>query len=64
MKNCNRRHKKKAKEKCLIKGRRENEEQVCHHKGKEAHKIIMNKKKLYIKNIIESNKKNVRGGAD
>ena len=45
---------KKAREKWLIKGRRENEEQEYHHKRKEAHKIIRNKKKLYIKNVIES----------
>ena len=37
---------KKAREKWLIKGRRENEEQEYHHKRKEAHKIIRNKKKL------------------
>jgi len=35
-------------------GRRENEEQEYHHKRKEAHKIIRKKKKLYIKNVIES----------
>ena len=45
---------KKAREKWLIKERRENEEQEYHHKRKEAHKIIRNKKKLYIKNVIES----------
>jgi len=45
---------KKAREKWLIKGRRENEEQEYHHKRKEAHKIIRNKKKLHIKNVIES----------
>jgi len=44
---------KKAREKWLIKGRRENEEHVYHHKRK-AHKIIMKKKKLYIKTVIES----------
>jgi hypothetical protein len=38
----------------LIKGRRENEEQEYHSKRKEAHKIIMNQKKLYMKNVIES----------
>jgi len=37
----------------LIKGRRENEVQEYHHERKEAHKIIRNTKKLYIKNIIE-----------
>jgi len=45
---------KKAREKWLIKGRRENEEQEYHHKRKEEHKLIRNKKKLYMKNIIES----------
>jgi len=45
---------KKAREKWLIKGRRENEEQEYHHKRKEAHKIIRNKKKLYIKNVTKS----------
>ena len=45
---------KKAREKWLIKGRREKEEQEHHHKRKEAHKIIRNKKKTYMKNVIES----------
>ena len=45
---------KKAREKWLIKGRGENEEQEYHHKRKEAHKIIRNKKNLYIKNVTES----------
>jgi deoxyribodipyrimidine photolyase len=45
---------KKAREKWLMKGKRENEEQEYHHKRKEAHKIIRNKKKLYIKSVIES----------
>jgi len=36
-----------------MKGRRENEEQEYRHKRK-AHKIIRKKKKLYIKNVIES----------
>jgi len=45
---------KKAREKWLIKGRRENEEQEHHHKRKEAHKIIRNMKKLHIKNVTES----------
>jgi len=44
---------KKAREKWLIKGRKENEEREYHQKRK-AHKIIRNKKKLYIKNVIES----------
>jgi hypothetical protein len=35
---------KKAREKWLIKGRREKEEQEYHHKRKEANKIIGNKK--------------------
>ena len=38
----------------MIKGRREKEEQEYHHKRKEAHKIIRNKKKTYVKNVIES----------
>ena len=45
---------KKAREKWLIKGRREKEKQEYHHKGKEAHKIIRNKKKTYMKNVTES----------
>jgi len=39
---------KKASEKWLIKGRRENEEQEYHHKRK-VHKIIRNKKKFTLK---------------
>jgi hypothetical protein len=35
---------KKAREKWLIKGGREKEEQEYYHKRKEAHKIIRNKK--------------------
>jgi len=45
---------KKAREKWLIKGRRQIEEQEYHHKRKDAHKIISNKIKLYIKNVIET----------
>jgi len=45
---------KKAREKWLIKGRREEEEQEYHHKSKEAHKIIRNKKKTYMQNVIKS----------
>ena len=45
---------KKAREKLLIKGRREKEEQEYHHKRKEAHKLISNKKKTYMKNVTES----------
>jgi len=45
---------KKAREKWLIKGGRENEKQEYRHKRKEAHEIIRNKKKLYIKNVRES----------
>jgi len=52
MQNCNRRNE-ESKRKWLIKGRRENEEQDYHLKRKEAHKIIRNKKKLYIKNVSE-----------
>jgi len=44
---------KKAREKWLIKGRREKEEQEYYHKRK-AHKIIRNKKMTYMKNVIES----------
>jgi hypothetical protein len=33
----------KAREKLLIRGRRENEDQEYHHKRTEAHKIIRNK---------------------
>jgi len=36
---------KKAREKWLMKGRREKEEQKCHHNSKKAHKINWNKKK-------------------
>jgi hypothetical protein len=45
---------KKAREKWVMKGRRENEEQEYYHKRKAAHKIIRNKKKAYMKNVIES----------
>jgi len=45
---------KKASENRLINGRREKEEQEYYHKRKEAHKIIRNKKKTYMKNVIES----------
>jgi len=45
---------KKAREKWLIIGRREKEEQEYHHKRKESHKIIRNKKKTYVENVIES----------
>jgi len=45
---------KKVREKWLIKGRRENEEQEYHHKRKEAHKIISNKEKVYMRNVTES----------
>jgi len=45
---------KKAREKWLINGRREKEEQEYHHKRKESHKIIRNKKKTYMENVIES----------
>jgi hypothetical protein len=43
---CNRRNEER---KWLIKGRWEKEEQDYHHKRKEAHKIIRNKKKTYEK---------------
>jgi len=45
---------KKAREKWLIKGRRENEEPKYYHNRRKAHKIIRNKKMLYVKNVIES----------
>jgi len=45
---------KKEREKWLIKGRRETEEQEYHCKRKEVHKIIKNKKKLNIKSVKES----------
>ena len=45
---------KKAGEKWLINGRREKEEQEYYHKRKEDHKIIRNKKKTYMKHVIES----------
>jgi len=45
---------KKAREKWLIKGRGENDEQEYHPKRKEAHKITWNMKKLYIKNVRDS----------
>jgi len=45
---------KKAREKWLIKGRREKEEQEYHHTRKEAHKIIRNMIKTCIKNVTES----------
>ena len=45
---------KKARGMWSIKGRREKEEQEYHHKRKEAHKIIRNKKKTYMKNVILS----------
>ena len=38
----------------MIKGRKEKEEQEYHHKRKEAHKIIRNKKKTYMKYVIQS----------
>ena len=45
---------KKAREKWLIKGRREKEEQEYYHKRNEAHTIIRNKKKTYMKNVTEA----------
>jgi hypothetical protein len=44
----------KAREEWLIKGRREKEEQEYHYKRNGTHKIIRNKKKTYMKNVIES----------
>jgi len=51
--NFNRRNE-ESKRKWLIKGRREKEQQEYHNKRKEAHKIIRNKKKTYLKNVTES----------
>jgi hypothetical protein len=51
MQNRNRRNEESKRK---VVNRRENEEQEYHHKRKEAHKIIRDKKKLYIKNVIES----------
>ena len=45
---------KKAREKWLQKGRGENEEQEYIRKREEARKIFRNKKKLYVKSVIES----------
>lgn len=45
---------KKEREKWLIKGRKENEEQQCHNERKEAHKIIKNERMLFIKPGTES----------
>jgi hypothetical protein len=42
----------------LIKGRREQKEQEYHHKRKEAHKIIRNKRKTYMKNVTQSIEEN------
>ena len=50
----NRRNEESETKNWLMKGRREKEEQEYHHKRKEAHKIIRNKKKTYMKNVIES----------
>jgi len=44
----------KAREKWLIKGRMEEEEQEYHHKSKGAHKIVRNKKKTHTKSVMES----------
>jgi len=51
---------KKARENWLIKARMEKEEQEYHHTRKEAHKIIRNKKKTYMKNVIESIEENLK----
>jgi len=45
---------KKARDKWLIKGRMKKEEQEYHHKRKEAHKIIRNKKETHTKNVTQS----------
>jgi len=45
---------KKAREKWVIKGKMEKEEQERHHKRKESHKIIRNKKKTHRKIVTES----------
>ena len=53
MKNCNRRNE-ESKRKVVNKRKKgKNEEEEYHHKRKEAHKIIRNKKILYIKNVTE-----------
>jgi hypothetical protein len=39
---------KKMGDKWLIKGRREHEEQEYHHKRKESHKLLRNKRKVYM----------------
>jgi hypothetical protein len=51
---CNRRNEESKTKNWFIKGRREKGEQEYHHKRKEAHKIIRNKKKTFMKNVIES----------
>jgi hypothetical protein len=50
---------KKAREKWLIKGRREKEGLKYHHKRKEAHKIIRKKKKAHIKNVNQQKIKSI-----
>jgi hypothetical protein len=47
------RQNKEGKKKVVGKGRREKEEHKYNHKRREAHKIIGNKKKVYMKNVIE-----------
>ena len=52
---------KKAREKWLITGRRKNEKQEYHHKRKEAHKVIRNKKtkKTFLIDIAVPNTHNL-----
>ena len=49
---------KRARENWFIKGRMKKEEQEYHHKRKKHHKIIWNKKKTHMKNVIESVEEN------
>jgi len=51
MKICNRRNEESRRK---VVDKREKKEEEYHHKRIEAHKIIKNKKKTYMKNVIES----------
>ena len=50
---CHRRNE-ESKRKVVDKRKKEKKDQEYRHKRKEAHKIIRNKKKTYMKNVIES----------
>jgi len=50
---CNRRNE-ESKVKVVDKSKKGEGKQEYHHKRKEAHKIISNKKKAYMKDVIES----------